>query len=147
MVGDVEPQPADAALIVASHGADEEVALTTALEAGVGYVALVASRERGAAVRESLDVPEALRARIHTPAGLDIGARTPAEIAIAILAELVAQRTNRPATLAPAEPVVAIDPVCGMEVAVSEAAIQLDVGGERLYFCCDGCRTSYAGTR
>ncbi len=38
----------------------------------------------------------------------------------------------------------AIDPVCGMEVAVGDATIHLDVGGERHYFCCDGCRATYA---
>ena len=54
---------------------------TAALRAGVPYVGLVASRTRGEAVRASLDVPDELRARVHVPAGLDIGARTPAEVA------------------------------------------------------------------
>jgi xanthine dehydrogenase accessory factor len=138
--GDVEPQGSDSALVVASHGADEERALVRALEAGVGYVGLVASAKRGAAVRDSLDVPEALRARVHTPAGLEIGARAPADVAIAILAELVAERTAHP----PAPPAVAIDPVCGMEVLADDATPHLDVGGQRVYFCCDGCRTTYA---
>src|SRR3954469_9984101 len=61
----------DAALVVASHGEGEEAALEHALRAGVEYVALVASPKRGAAVLASLD--EALRAKVHTPAGLDIG--------------------------------------------------------------------------
>jgi xanthine dehydrogenase accessory factor len=142
--GDVRPQAADAALIVASHGIDEEVALARALELGVGYVGLVASTRRGTAVRDSLDVPEALRAQVHTPAGLDIGARAPADVAIAILAELVAERTAHPSAMAPEPPRAAIDPVCGMEVAASDATPHLDVGGERVYFCCDGCRTTYA---
>jgi xanthine dehydrogenase accessory factor len=137
--GDVDPQASDAALVVASHGSDEEVALTRALEAGVGYVALVASSKRGAAVRDSLAVPEALRSEVHTPAGLDIGARAPADIAIAILAELVGERVAH----APA-PATAIDPVCGMEVAVSDATIHLDLDGERHWFCCEGCRSTFA---
>src|SRR5262249_50080820 len=62
----------DAALVVASHGEGEEDVLAAALHAGVPYVALVASPRRGSAVRDSLDVPEALRERLHTPAGLDI---------------------------------------------------------------------------
>ncbi len=148
--GDVAPQPSDAALIVASHGSDEERALVGALQAGVGYVGLVASRKRGAAVRDSLDVPEALRAEIHTPAGLDIGARAPTDVAISILAELVAERTAHPPdttaepVASPEPPGTAIDPVCGMEVVASDASIHLDVGGERFYFCCDGCRSTYA---
>jgi xanthine dehydrogenase accessory factor len=137
---ELAPQASDAALIVASHGSDEEIALVRALEVGVGYVGLVASPRRGRAVLESLDVPAALRATIHTPAGLDIGARAPADVAIAILAELVAERTAHP----PVAAGTAIDPVCGMEVAASDATIHLDAGDERVYFCCEGCRTTYA---
>jgi xanthine dehydrogenase accessory factor len=89
---DGEPAADDAALIVASHGRDEEHALATALDLGVPYVGLVASRKRGQAVVENLEVSDDDRARVHTPAGLDIGARTPEEIALSILAELVATR-------------------------------------------------------
>jgi xanthine dehydrogenase accessory factor len=131
----------DAALVVASHGNDEEAALVRALEAGVSYVGLVASPRRGAAVRASLDVDDALRSVIHTPAGLDIGARTPEDVAISILAEIVAERR----VAAPAAVLsLATDPVCGMSVLADEASVHLDVDGERLYFCCEGCRTTYA---
>ena len=90
-----------AAVIVASHGSGEERVLSEALRAGVPYVALVASTRRGGAVRAALDVPEELRAQLHTPAGLDIGAKAPAEIAISILAELVAERHSHPGKGAP----------------------------------------------
>jgi xanthine dehydrogenase accessory factor len=82
----------DLALVVASHGRDEEPALVAALTAGVPYVGLVASERRGEAVRASLDVADELRDRLRTPAGLAIGARTPAEIALSILAEIVQER-------------------------------------------------------
>jgi xanthine dehydrogenase accessory factor len=88
------PGAEDFALVVASHGRDEETALAAALTAGVPYVGLVASRRRGAAVGAALDVPDALRARLHTPAGLDLGARTAPEIALAILAEIVQERRS-----------------------------------------------------
>lgn len=128
----------DAAVIVASHGAaSEERLLADALQAGVPYVALVASRTRGEAARGALEVPNELRARLRTPAGLDIGARTPAEIAISILAELVSVQHAQPA----AQPAVAVDPVCGMEVAVTEAPPS--AAGE--YFCSQRCRDAYAG--
>jgi xanthine dehydrogenase accessory factor len=87
-----QPSDDDAAVVVASHGRDEEQALTAALDAGVPYVGLVASPRRGRAVLASLDVPDE---RVHTPAGLDIGARTPEEIALSILAEIVATRRAR----------------------------------------------------
>jgi xanthine dehydrogenase accessory factor len=144
--GEIDPQPSDAALVVASHGDDEELALTRALQVGVGYVALVASPRRGSAVLASLDVDDALRALVHTPAGLDIGARAPADVAISILAQMVAERTTHaPAELAAPEPVrTAVDPVCGMQVMVSDATPNLCIGNERMYFCCEGCRTTYA---
>jgi xanthine dehydrogenase accessory factor len=84
----------DLALVVASHGRDEEPALAAALREGVPYVGLVASPRRGAAVRAALDVPDELKERLHTPAGLDLGARTPAEVALSILAEIVQERRS-----------------------------------------------------
>jgi xanthine dehydrogenase accessory factor len=86
------PVPPDAvAVVVASHGHDEEPVLTAALRANVPHVALVASRRCGGAVLSSLDVPDAA-ARVHSPAGLDIGARTAPEVALSILAEIIASR-------------------------------------------------------
>ena len=142
-----------AAVVVASHGSAEEAVLARALEAGVGYVALVASVKRGQVVRAELPVPPELRDQLRTPAGLDIGARTPPEIAISILAELVAHQHARPAPVtpeavlaisAPSEVRVANDPVCGMRVAITAATPQLRVGGESVYFCSEGCRDRYA---
>ena len=143
--GEIDPQPSDAALVVASHGDAEERVLVRALEVGVGYVALVASPRRGAAVRESLDVDGALRSLVHTPAGLDLGARAPADIAISILAQMIALRTSHAPESSAPEPVrTAVDPVCGMNVMVSESSPHLEVGGEDFYFCCEGCRAAYA---
>jgi xanthine dehydrogenase accessory factor len=138
----LQPTAADAAVIVASHGEGEEALLAKALEASVGYVALVASEKRGAAVRDALDVPDALREQLHTPAGLAIGARTPGEIAVAILAELVSEHVARPPVSV--EPVAtATDPICGMTVTASDATIHADVDGERSWFCSDGCRAAF----
>jgi xanthine dehydrogenase accessory factor len=101
-----EPSDADAAVVVAAHGRDEEEALEKALLTGVPYVGLVASRRRGAAVLEELrtrgNVPEPEVERVHTPAGLDIGARTAEEIALSILAEVVSTRSVRATIPVPA---------------------------------------------
>ena len=144
---EAHPGSGDAAVVVASHGSGEERVLGEALSAGVPYVALVASRVRGAAVRAALEVPDELRQQLHTPAGLDIGARTAAEIAIAILAQLVAEHHAPPKSAG--TPVIVraaptTDPICGMEVAVSDATPHLDAPGGRVYFCCTGCRDTYA---
>jgi xanthine dehydrogenase accessory factor len=82
----------ETAVVVASHGRDEEEAITAALAADVPYIGLVASRKRGQAVLAGLEVADD---RVHTPAGLDIGARTPEEIALSILAEIVGTRRAR----------------------------------------------------
>jgi xanthine dehydrogenase accessory factor len=146
--------PADAAaVVVATHGRDEEDVLVAALRAGVPYIGLVASPRRGRAVLDALDLDAADRERISTPAGFDIGARTPAEVAISILAEIVASRPRNGATLAtpnlaaPAgvrelpqvEPTTALDPVCGMSVAAVETSLHVDHDGARVYFCGSGC--------
>lgn len=140
------PTAADAAVIVASHGADEEPALEAALRAGVRYVALVASARRGSDVLASLDVSDADRARVHCPAGLALGARTPAETALSILAELVAERRLRhpaPSLQPAAAPATAVDPVCGMNVAAVDASLHAEHGGATVYFCSAGCRKSF----
>ncbi len=137
----VSPSASDAAVIVASHGKEEEPALEKALRAGVDYVALIASEKRGAAVLASLDVDDAQRARVFTPAGIEIGAVTPAEIALSILAQLVAERSRAVAAEAPIE--TAIDAVCGMEVVAIATSLHADVDGTRYYFCSEGCRTAF----
>ncbi len=139
------PNSGDLALVVASHGRDEEAALERALRDGVPYVGLVASPRRGAAVLASLDVDDALRERVRTPAGLDIGAYTAEEIALSILAEIVAVRRQRVAPPAPAPPpATAVDPICGMEILVTDATPRLEHDGAAVYFCCEGCRSTYA---
>ncbi|GAA1299931.1 XdhC family protein [Pseudonocardia xinjiangensis] len=143
--------PDTSAVVVASHGRDEAAVLRAALDAGVSYVALVASRRRAAGVLEelaALGVAPALRGRIHAPAGLDIGARTAPEIALSVFAEIVEHRPEvaRPedgsATAGPVSG-VALDPVCGMQVAVTAASISAQHGGVTTYFCGTGCRQAF----
>ncbi|GAA1254740.1 XdhC family protein [Oryzihumus leptocrescens] len=139
------------AVVVASHGRDEEPVLTAALRAGVPYVGLVASRRRGAAVLASLDVEDAQRDTVHTPAGLDIGARTADEVALSILAEVVATRraagpagaARTEAAATPPAPATAKDPVCGMTVAAVPTSVHVDTPAGTVWFCGTGCRTAY----
>jgi xanthine dehydrogenase accessory factor len=140
-----------AAVVVATHGRDEEDTLTAAVRAGVPYVGLVASRKRGESVLASLDVGDADRARVRTPAGLDIGARTPEEVALSVLAEMVAERrrtsgrpVQQPGAEAPDRPATATDPVCGMSVATVETSLHLDHEGVRYWFCGSGCLRAFA---
>jgi xanthine dehydrogenase accessory factor len=140
------PTGEDAAVIVASHGKEEEPALERAVKAGVPYIALVASRKRGDAVLASLDITAEQRARVFSPAGLNIGASSPSEIALSILAQLVSERAAG-RSAAEAAPVaaltLAIDPVCGMEVAAVDESLHTDIGGVTIYFCSEGCRSAF----
>ena len=87
-------------VVIASHGREEIETLTAAIDAGVAYIGLVASRRRSAGVLAELalarpDLGGAVAERVHSPAGLDIGGRTAAEIALSILAEVVSERARR----------------------------------------------------
>jgi xanthine dehydrogenase accessory factor len=141
--------PGTRAVVVASHGNDEELVLDAALRAEVPYVALVASRRRGPAVLASLEVDERLRSRVHTPAGLDIGARTAPEVALSILAEIVAvvhePPSHRDDSLGPASDLTETvrDPVCGMMVAPVDASYHVETPAGVVYFCGTGCRNAY----
>ena len=137
-------------VVVASHGRDEVASIRSALDAGVGYIALVASRKRGAAVLAELGCTESELTRISTPAGLDIGARTAPEVALSILAEVVALLRKRPgsellARAVPARaPGTAVDPVCGMTVSLGSETPSLTVDGRSVWFCGPHCRETYA---
>ncbi len=150
-------------VVVAGHGEGEWEALKAGLAGGrARYVGLVASPRRAAAVRERLvgmGVAEADVQRLRSPAGLDIGAETPGEIALSILAEIVAERRPPapreaaperrapPATVgipleAPAAD-LAVDPICGMHVS-RDSPHRVEAGGETTWFCCAGCAETFA---
>ena len=143
------------AVVVATMGHGDEELLAAALAADAGYVGLVASARRAASVLSGLrdrGLPEEDVLRVRAPAGLDLGPSSQEEIAVAILAELVAWRHTRPdESPVPQE---AVDPVCGMTVAVEAAAERLVHEGVTVVFCSAHCKARfeaepdrYAGTR
>ena len=158
---DLAEAASGALVVVAGHGEGEWEALHAALgESRARYAGLVASPRRAAAVRERLTgmgIPKEETARLHSPAGLDIGAQSPGEIALSILAQIVQERrrskrsathppTPRPAppagiSLAPAED-LPVDPVCGMTVS-RDSPHRLEAGGKTWWFCCAGCADTF----
>jgi xanthine dehydrogenase accessory factor len=148
-------------IVVASHGNYDEPALESALLSEAPYIALVASRKRAAGVVEYLreaGIPPDRLARLKYPAGLDIGAVTPEEIAVSILAEIVQVRRQRHApeyaresepaapqteSAEPAAPTEALDPVCGMTVEIATARYTSEHAGQTYYFCAAGCKRSF----
>ncbi len=149
------PGGGDRAAVVVSQGHYDEEALESILRCSVPYVGLVASRTRGAAVRALLEdrgVPGV--ATIRNPAGLDLGARTPPEVALSILAEIVQARPSGARVeatplatavpgVAPTPPATAVDPVCGMSVIVASARQKAEIDGVAYYFCCANCRAKF----
>jgi xanthine dehydrogenase accessory factor len=148
--------------VVATHGEWDEEAVLAALVHAPAYVGIVSSAKRAEELREFLDkkvggAGRELLAHLHLPAGLRIGALGGEEIAVSILAEIVEERRKAHKAvrvalpMAPAEQ--AVDPVCGMTVAVATARHQAEHQGRTFYFCCSGCREKflheadrYAGT-
>ena len=82
-------------------------------------------------------------ARVRSPAGLDLGPASQEEIAVAVLAELVAWRHTRPQPDTVPAAAEATDPVCGMAVAVDGAKETAEYGGVTYYFCNPGCRQRF----
>lgn len=144
-----ESIPPGAHILVATMGDRDIEAVEAALSRSPAYVGVIASAKRFALLRDALlakGVSREALERIAAPAGLDIGARTPEEIAVSIMAQIVERRRKASQELgAPAKetPREAIDPVCGMSVAVAGARHTAEVRGSTYYFCCAGCRTKF----
>ena len=130
-----------AAVVVATHGFDEEVVIAEALRAGVPYIGLVASHRRAEAVLGAMEPGQGALARVHSPAGLDIGAVSPGEIAVSILAEMI---SLRPRAEARRGPEMAVDPVCHMEVAAVDSSLHSEFEGRTYYFCAKGCLKAFS---
>jgi xanthine dehydrogenase accessory factor len=141
-------------VVVSTQGEGDEEALEQAVNSSALYVAFVASKTKAGKVLEFLKtrgVSQERISRVRAPAGLNIGATSPEEIAVSILAEIVQMRANavksaaRP-TPSPALNVIqtdAKDPICGMTVEKSKARYKTDFHGKTFYFCCAGCKQKF----
>lgn len=144
----------DTFIIVSTQGEGDEEALEKALHTNAAYIAFVASKTKAAKVLEYVKTrgvtAEKLRA-VRSPAGLDIQAQSPPEIAVGILAQVIQVRGERtkaaPKAAGVSLPLVnhseARDPVCGMSVNVDKAKHKTEYSGRSYYFCCAGCRQSF----
>lgn len=139
-------------ILVATHGEYDEETLAQALRGPACYVGMVGSKKRAEACRDYLrseGLTEQQIERLRVPAGLDIGAITPEEIAASILAELVlVSRQERIGTVEGAgsgeeKTETAIDPVCGMQVDVVHTQHHSTLDGRHYYFCCSACQKKF----
>ncbi|HEX7439763.1 MAG TPA: XdhC family protein [Caldimonas sp.] len=161
-------------VLVATQGQGDEEALETALSSPAKHVLMIASRrkaEKLCAVMRMRGIDESQLARLQAPAGPDAGAKTPGEIALVAIVEVLAllrgrgqahlntgqiqqEATHRigpdaslptsltvPATPAPEGKFV--NPVCGVAVSTANPMHVERYEGVSYYFCCDGCRTTF----
>lgn len=138
-------------VVVASTGMYDEAALKAVLARSPRYVGLVSSHRRGKAVLESLTedgLPTAQLNEIRNPAGMNIAARDPEEIALSILSEITMVRRSTPVPVAeedatpPSTAPAMIDPVCGMEVEAS-SPLRTKFKGAEYRFCSEGCLAKF----
>jgi xanthine dehydrogenase accessory factor len=90
--------PRDVVLVFTHDAKFDEPALISALATGAGYIGALGSRrtqERRVERLRDAGLDEQSLARIHAPCGLDVGARTPGETTVSILAEVIAVRSGR----------------------------------------------------
>ena len=144
-------------VVVATMGERDESAVRAALAVAPAYLGVVASRKRFAEIEAALVSGGLAReslASIRSPAGLDIGARAPEEIAVSILAEIVrVRRASADIAADPARPAglptlaapmsEERDPVCGMMVPIAASGHTTEAAGRTWYFCCGGCREKF----
>ena len=140
--------------LIATQGDGDEIALEAALRSCARAVLVIASRRKAERLRTAMKLrgisPERIDA-MHAPAGPDIGAVTPNEIALAAVAGLVAlRRGHAPSPARPTPPSVEaqpvtgyVNPVCGAVVDPARALSSLTMSGQTHYFCCQGCRTEF----
>ena len=159
------------AAIVASQGHYDEPALEPLLRAGVGFVGLLSSRKRAVTVRELLELQGLSAdqtARIRSPVGLDIGGTSPAEVAVSILAEIIAAGKNKRPSLSSAASDItkasplpdaaqsmpepdsahlpngfARSPVDGELIEIASAVHFAELDGQTYYFTCANCKRRF----
>ena len=143
----------DSFVVVSTQGESDEEALEQAARTSASYVAFVASKIKAQKILEHLreaGVPTDRVSQIRAPAGLDIHAASPEEVAVSVLAEIIQVRGLR--TKARAEPrrmtppmlnKQVKDPVCGMEVDVVSAKYKSEHSGNSIYFCCAACKQTF----
>lgn len=88
-------QPGDAVVLCDHDAPDAPAVLRAALASEATYVAMMASRTRAAGLLEELVAEGVDVSRLHVPAGHDLGGKAPGEIALSVVAEIVAESYGR----------------------------------------------------
>jgi len=139
-------------VVVATQGKRDEAGLEAALNSGAAYIAFVASGRKADRLKAYLKERGHAPARVDAilaPVGVEIGAVTPEEIAVSVLAALIQARRMQAMPAAAAAccggeaAASALDPVCGMSVEIAAAEFVSRHAGQSYYFCCAGCQHAF----
>ena len=136
-------------IIVCTQGDNDWEALESAMKTSVNYVAFVGSRRKTEILKKELSENGISHERLEemvNPAGIDLKAKTPSEIALSILAEII-QLLREDNTLdnqvVSESEEKAIDPVCGMQVDTELNKNTFQFKNQDYHFCCNGCKTKF----
>ena len=154
-------------VVVATQGEDDEDNVEKALQTSVSYVGYVCSAKKSELMKQYLlskSVPQERINILKSPVGYDINAKLAGEVAISILAEIVEDfRKEKLADSGCCGSMTAekkevdqtenvndkfneeyyINPVCGVPVSKKSPKHIIEYEGEKIYFCCDGCKVSF----
>lgn len=136
----------DSWIVIGTQGHYDEPALEAALRTPAQYIGVVASSKRADAILSTMrqaGFEDDQLARVHAPAGVDLGHTTHSEIAVAILAEIVSLKSRRFPILEVSNMDTAIDPVCHMTVDMATARFKTEHEGTVYYFCALGCQRAF----
>ena len=136
-------------IIVCTQGENDWEALESAMKTSVNYVAFVGSRRKTEILKKELSENGISQERMEVmvnPAGIDLKAKTPSEIALSILAEIIqllrANKTKDDQVVSEFEEKT-IDPVCGMQVDTGLNKNTVQFKNQDYHFCCNGCKTKF----
>lgn len=138
-------------VVVATMGLYDELSITALQDIELAYLGLIASPKRKNKVMEYLQAEgasEEFCSFISAPAGLDLGAIYPTEIAITVLAEIIQHKNSqdhqgvRLKLFEQAKREV-IDPVCQMVVDLNKTKYKAEYQGVEYGFCCPNCRRRF----
>ncbi len=138
-------------IVVCTQGENDDQMLKQAIESDASYVSFVSSLRKANSVYNALKkqgIAVSDLARVKTPAGLNINAKLPEEVAISILAEIISKMREEKNSESKPETTLNLDvyfinPVCNIPVQKSTAKHVINFKNKDYYFCCDGCKVSF----
>ena len=137
--------------VVATQGENDLHALKSAIDSKSNFISMIISNKKASSLFFQLEkegYSEEDISRVKFPAGMDINASTPEEIAVSILAELINNRNSvdlkEQVIVEVKEDKKEIDPICKMIVDTKNAADTYKFDDINYYFCCTGCKEKFA---